>query len=64
MVVQIDARRLTPAAIPPEDEPPLFVNADRIETCPIAVQLFEMVAGRRPQVLICRRVVDHLDFTE
>jgi hypothetical protein len=31
MVVQIDARRFTSAAIPPEDEPPLFIDADRME---------------------------------
>jgi hypothetical protein len=57
MVVQIDARRFTSAAIPLEDEPPLLVDADRMEACQIAAQLCEMVAGRHPQVLIRRRVV-------
>jgi hypothetical protein len=57
MVIQIDPRRFTPAAIPLEDEPPLLVDADRMEACQIAVRFFEMVAGRHTQVLIRRRVV-------
>jgi hypothetical protein len=64
MVVQIDARRFTPAAIPLEDEPPLLVDADRMEARQIAMHFFEVVAGRHPQVLIRGRVVDHLDFAE
>jgi hypothetical protein len=31
MVVQIDACRFTSAAIPLKNEPPLLVNADRME---------------------------------
>jgi hypothetical protein len=49
MVVQIDARRFTPAAIPLEDEPPLLVDADRMEACQIAMHFFEVVAGRHTQ---------------
>jgi hypothetical protein len=35
-----------------------------MEACQIAMHFFEVVAGRHTQVLIRRRVVDHLDFTE
>ena len=45
MVVQIDACRFTPAAIPLEDESPLLVDADRMEAFKIAAQLFEMITG-------------------
>ena len=45
MVVQIDACRFTPAAIPLEDEPPLLVAADRMEAFKIAAQLFEVDTG-------------------
>src|SRR5947209_7192830 len=49
MVVQIDALRLTSAAIPPENQPPLLVDADRTKSCQIAAQLLEVVAGRYAQ---------------
>ena len=39
MVVEIDAVCLAAAAIPPEDEPPLTVDADRMEPGQIATQL-------------------------
>ena len=47
MVVQIDACRFTPAAIPLEDEPPSLVDADRMEAFKIAAQLFEVITGIR-----------------
>jgi hypothetical protein len=42
-VVQIDACRFTPAAIPLEDEPPSLVDANRMESFKIAAQLFEVI---------------------
>jgi hypothetical protein len=45
MVVQIDACRFTPAAIPLEDDPPLLVDADRTEAFKIAAQHFEVITG-------------------
>jgi hypothetical protein len=45
MVVQIDARRFTPAAIPLEDEPPLLVEADRMEACQIAMHFSKWLLG-------------------
>ena len=45
MVVQIDACRFTPAAIPLEDEPPLLVDADRMEAFKIAAQLFLIMSA-------------------
>jgi hypothetical protein len=39
---------LPPATIPLEDEPPLLVEADRMEALQIATQLFKMVVGWHP----------------
>jgi hypothetical protein len=36
VVVQIDALRLAPAAVPSEDQPPLLIDANRMEPHPIA----------------------------
>jgi hypothetical protein len=33
-----------------------------MEAFQMAPQLFEMVAGRDPQILIRHRIVDHLEF--
>jgi len=49
---------------PTERPPPLPVDADRIKAREIAAQFLEMIAGRHAQVLVGRRVVDHLDFAE
>ena len=35
-----------------------------MQACQIATQLFEVVAGWNAQVLICRRIVDHLELPE
>src|SRR5437660_4263265 len=64
VVVEIDAFCLASAAVPMEDQPPLAVDADRVEPRQIAAQLLEVIAGRHPQVLIGRRVVDHLELAE
>ena len=64
MVVQIDAGRFTAAAIPTKDKSPLPVDPNGMKPIKIAAQLLEMVAGRHPQVLIARRVVNHLEFSE
>src|SRR5215211_3809204 len=64
VVVEIDFRSLTLSAIPAKDQPPLPVDADRMQACQIATQLFEVVAGWNAQVLICRRIVDHLELPE
>src|SRR5690242_6857647 len=52
------------AAVPPKDQPPLTVAADRVEPRQIAAQLLEVIAGRHPQVLVGRRVVDHLELAK
>jgi hypothetical protein len=64
VVVEIDFRSLTLAAIPSKDQPPLPVDADRMKACQIATQLFEVVAWWNAQVLICSRIVDHLELPE
>jgi hypothetical protein len=63
-VVEIDTLCLLTAAVPPKDEPPWIVDADRVEARRAASQLLEMIAWRHPQVLIGRRVVDYLELAE
>src|ERR1700730_18510226 len=71
MVIQLNAIalwiyifRLTPTAIPPKNQPPSLVDANRVEAGKIAPQLLKMVAGRRSQIAVRCRIVDHLDFAE
>jgi hypothetical protein len=52
VIVEIDPRRLTSAAIPAEDQPPLPVDPDRMKIRQSAAQLLEVIAGRHPQVLV------------
>ena len=52
------------AAVPPENQPPLLVDSDRVRSRQVAAQLLEMIAGRQSQILIGRRVVDHLELAE
>ena len=54
VAVEIDAFRFAAATVPPEDQPPLTVDADRVEPRQITVQLLEVIARRYPQVLIAR----------
>jgi hypothetical protein len=64
VIVEIDVSGLTPAAIPSKDQPPPPVDADRMEAVEMAPQLLEMVAGRRSQIAVRRRIVDQLDLAE
>jgi hypothetical protein len=64
VIVQIDGSRFASAAIPLKDEPPSFVDADGVEALKIVAQLFEVVAGRDPKILIRGRVIDHLNLSE
>src|SRR6266481_9177300 len=64
MVVEIDSLCLPTAALPPEDHPPMIVDADRVEARQVAAQLLEMIAWRRQQVLIGSYIVDHLELAE
>lgn len=52
-----------PAAVRSENEPPSLVDSDRMQAAEMALQLLEMVAGRRSQVAVRVHIVDHLDFT-
>jgi len=52
VVVQIDAFRFASAAVPSEHQPPLLVDADRMEPHQSAAQLLEVIAGQHAQVLI------------
>src|SRR5439155_10527133 len=64
MIVEIDALGLAAVAVPTKNQPPLAVDADRLEPSQIAAQLLEVIAGRHPQGLVGRRVVDHLELAE
>ena len=43
---------------------PSFVDADRMQAVQIAPQPLKMIAGRRSQMAVGGRVVDHLDLAE
>src|SRR6185312_3527596 len=64
VVVQIEIVRLAPAAIPSKHQPPSLVDPDRVEAIEMAAQLLEMVTGRRSQIAVRRRIVDHLELAE
>ena len=64
MGVQVDVRCITVAASPMEDQPPLLVDSDRVKAIQVALQLLEMVTGWYAQVLIRRRIVNHLELPE
>src|SRR5207244_3991351 len=64
MVVEIDALCLPTAAIPPEDQPPLIADADRMEARQVAAELLEVIAWRHPQILIGSRIIDHLELAK
>jgi hypothetical protein len=59
-----DRRLARLAATPPEDQPPLLVDADRVIPGQVATQLLEMIAGRYTQILIGCCVVDHLELAK
>jgi hypothetical protein len=64
VVVEIDPFGFATATIPSEDQPPLLVDSDRMETFQTTTKFFEVIAGWYPQVAIRNRIVEHLDFTE
>jgi hypothetical protein len=64
MIIEIEARGFASAAIPFEDQAPSFVDANRVQPVELTAQLLEMVARRHPQVLIARRVIDHLKLAK
>src|SRR5581483_12114249 len=64
MVVEIEVFRFAPAAVPPKHQPPSLIDANRVKAVEMAPQLLEMVTGRRSQIPVRRRVVDHLKFAE
>jgi hypothetical protein len=49
VVVEIDAFCLPTGAVPPEDQPPLIVDADRVQARQIAAELLEAIAWRHPE---------------
>lgn len=50
VVIEIDVRRFAPLAIPAKDQPPLLVDADRMQPRQIAAKLLEVITGRYAQV--------------
>jgi hypothetical protein len=64
VIVQIDAGCFALSAIPLKDKSPLLVHPDRMKGGKIAAQFLEVIARRDTQILIRRRIVDHLEFAE
>lgn len=62
MIVEVYIRCFASAAIPPENEPPPLIDADRAKPFQFAAQLFEMVTWRHAQVLVSRRVIKYLEL--
>ena len=60
MVVEIDVARCTAMAIPSEYQSPLLIHANGVKTFKLATQLLEMIAGRNAQILVRRRIIQHL----
>jgi hypothetical protein len=62
VIVEIQAGRFTSTAVPTKHQSPLLIYPNRMEPSEIAAQLFEVVAGRRAEILIGGGVVDHLQL--
>jgi hypothetical protein len=52
------------AAVPAEDDPPLAVDAHRVEAGQLALELLQVVARRRAQILDRRRRVEDVELVE
>ena len=48
---------------PPEDDPPLIVDADAMEPCQVASEGLEPVPRRRRKVAQCSRIVQHVQLS-
>jgi len=64
MVVQIQARCFASISVPSKDKSILLVDADRMKAFQIPTQFLEMIAGWHAQVLVSRRIVNHLKFSK
>jgi hypothetical protein len=42
----------------------LPVESDRVASCQVAAQFLELIARRRSQIPIGRRIVDHLELAK
>jgi hypothetical protein len=62
VIVQVKVFRFTFAAVPPKHQTPSTADAYRMVAGQVASQLFEMIAGRYPQISIGCGVVDHLEL--
>jgi len=51
-------------AVPAEDQPPLIIDADRVEVPQVAAELLEMITWRHPQILIGSRIVNQLELAK
>ncbi|MDA9391835.1 hypothetical protein WN73_14655 [Bradyrhizobium sp. CCBAU 45394] len=66
MIIEIDFRCVTAAAIPSRDEPPLAVDADRVKSLQLAAQLLEVVAGLQEEVwsiILSEHLLSEMRFT-
>ncbi len=47
---------------PPENDPPLVIDPDRVEAFQVAPQLFQPIRGWHPEVLQSRRGMERLEL--
>jgi hypothetical protein len=64
VVVEINALCFAFGARPPKDKAPLLVDTDGMKSRKITSEFLKMITGRHPQVLISRRIVEHLKLAK
>ncbi len=64
MVVEVNRLSFTQLIVPSEDNSPLPIDTNRMESSEVTSQFLKMIARRRPQVPITRRVINHLQFAK
>jgi hypothetical protein len=64
VIVQVQVACFASSAIPPEYQSPLLIDSDGMEALQVATQFFEVITRGNSQVLICRRVIDHLNLAK
>ncbi len=60
MVLERYISRFAASPIPAEEQPPLLIRADGMETIQLSFQLLKVITGRKAQVQIADRIVQHL----
>jgi hypothetical protein len=64
VIVEIKAMGFAAMTVPAEDQAPLIIDAERAKALQIASEFFKMVARRHSQIILRRRVVNHLKLAK